>query len=873
MPCWLNTDRAFFSLRNQLIAIIRSLRVAAIAVGVAWVLAACGTEPVRQQASASDKLSDWPKLVSAIKKQPAIEVEICRIVSTMTLEQKIGQMTQPEIGHITPGQVRDYYIGSVLNGGGSWPNKTKRSSVRDWVNLADQYYEASLTTDMKTKVPIIWGTDAVHGHGNVYGATLFPHNIGLGAAHDPALIERIGRAVGRQVRATGINWVFGPTLAVARDVRWGRTYESFSEDGALVNVYAGAYIKGMQGDFSSDGNVVATAKHFVGDGGTEFGKDQGITKSSKAEMLSIHGQGYFGGLTAGVQTVMASFNSWNDVVGGVNYGKMHGSKELLTETLKEKMGFDGFVVSDWNGIEQVPGCTRVRCAQAINAGVDVAMVPEDWRTFIENTVEQVKSGEIPVARIDDAVTRILRVKFRAGLFGKPPSGGQYSGNSNALIDRDLGREAVRKSLVLLKNNQHVLPMAKGKRVLVVGKSADSLQNQTGGWSLGWQGADNENTDFPVGDTILAGLMEALGAANVTYSKEASAMNLSGFDYVIAVVGETPYAELVGDIEGNDTLRHSRRYPEDLEVLKAVSEKGVPVVTVFVTGRPVWANDLLNLSDAFVVAWLPGTEGKGIADVLVRDTVDREKIDFTGSLSFIWPASECPVPLNSDNNRFETLFGLGYGLKYADRTEVGKFAGNSETLGCRREPVLPIFNHSNHGPFALHISTSANAWQPVRINTDSNAIQSIPVLSPAVSLTTVQVNTQHDAKQVSWHGLAKFQSIAEKPVDLSSYARNSGVLQADILIEELPQSPVKLAIECGAGCAGELDVTKWLHELGMHRRATLRIPLNCFEKTGARLERVTSPFSVTSAQPFAAAFTQIKIVEDPSLGLARPAACP
>jgi len=384
-------------------------------------------------APAAKPLTDWPHITSAVKQDKAMEARIKEIVAGMTLAQKVGQMTQPEIKNVTPAQVRQYYIGSVLNGGGSWPQNNKHASAADWVALADAYYEASMTTDMATKIPVIWGIDAMHGNSNMYGATLFPHNIGLGAARDPKLVGEMAKVVARAVRATGIDWVFAPTLAVVRDDRWGRTYESFSEDSAIVSEYAGVYVKGLQGDLKSDGTVVATAKHFVGDGGTAEGKDRGVNQSTLSEMINLHAAGYYPALQAGVQTVMASFNSWNDVKGGVDHGKMHGSHELLTVALKEKMGFDGLVVSDWNAIAEVPGCGDDSCAAAINAGVDLVMVPEKWKSFIANTIAQVEKGEIPISRIDDAVTRILRVKLRAGLFdGKKPSQNIYAGKQEAL---------------------------------------------------------------------------------------------------------------------------------------------------------------------------------------------------------------------------------------------------------------------------------------------------------------------------------------------------------------------------------------------------------------------------------------------------------
>lgn len=618
----------------------------------------------------AEQLTEWPSITSAIGRDAQIEARVAQIVAGMTLAQKVGQMTQPEIQFITPEQVRQYYIGSVLNGGSSWPGKNKHATPADWVALADRYYDASMSTDSAVKVPVIWGIDAIHGNSAVYGATLYPHNIGLGAAHDAQLVGQIGVATAKAVRAIGINWVFAPTLAVVQDDRWGRTYESFSEDGALVKDYASAYVSGFQGDLKQDGNVIATAKHFMGDGGTFQGKDQGETRASLAEMMNLHGQGYYGALGAGVQTVMASFNSWNDTSAGINHGKMHGNKMMLTEVLKGKLGFDGFVVSDWNGHAQVPGCSNGSCPQAINAGIDMVMVPEDWKAFIVNTIQQVERGEIPLARIDDAVSRIVRVKLRAGMFERKPSQNAYAGQAEVMQERALARLAVRKSLVLLKNDGGVLPLARKQKILVVGKSADSVSNQTGGWTLTWQGTENKNSDFPYADTILAGIAEAVGKPNVTYSADAKGVDVSRYDAVIAVIGEKPYAEFMGDIAPNGTMRHSSRYPEDLAVLQAVSGRGKPVVTVLLSGRPLYANDLMNLSDSFVAAWLPGSEGKGVADVLFRKADGKINHPFTGTLSFSWPKSPCQARLNAGDADYAPLFPLGYGLKYGSTSQVG-----------------------------------------------------------------------------------------------------------------------------------------------------------------------------------------------------------
>jgi len=798
-------------------------------------------------------LAAWPKVQSVISKDPAIEAKVAAIVAGMTLEQKVGQMTQPEIKSITPDDVRRYYLGSVLNGGGSWPDRNnKHGTAADWVALADKYYEASMATDMAVKVPVVWGIDAIHGNSNVYGATLFPHNIGLGAAHNPQLAAQIGRSMGKSVRATGIAWVFGPTLAVVRDDRWGRTYESFSEDGALVRQYAGEYVKGLQGAFMDDGNVISTAKHFMGDGGTDQGKDRGVNLSTNAQMLNVHAQGYMTALAAGAQTVMASYNSWNDKASGADYGKMHGSKALLTDVLKTKMGFDGFVVTDWDGIGEVPGCRNDSCAQAINAGIDMVMVPDAWKAFISNTIAQVKSGEIPMSRIDDAVTRIIRVKLRAGLFGKKPSDNIYAGKPEALQDRELARQAVRESLVLLKNDGATLPLARNKKILVVGKTADDISNQTGGWSLTWQGTDNKNADFPNADSILTGIKAAVGEANVEFSADGKGVDVSRFDAVIAVIGETPYAEMYGDIGPAGTLRHTGRYPEDLAVLQAVSGKGKPVVTLFVSGRPLYVNDLLNLSDSFVAAWLPGSEGKGVADVLFRSADGKLAHDFRGTLSFSWPKSVCQTSLNFDETNYSPLFKLGYGLNYYSKTKLGKLDSKYPSGGCGVTNAYPVFNQADRATYPLYV-VSGNEQQAV--GADLNRVLNMP----GISVQTSQVNSQQDAKLVTWSGTARVEARAAQTKAIPAFASKDGALTFDTIVATAPAATVTLSMHCGNNCVATLDVTEAFKRLaGKKDKQTIKIPLSCFVAKGVKLQHVDIPFSISTTSTFSAAFTNIQI---------------
>ena len=808
--------------------------------------------------------TDWPAITSRQAAAPALEARVRKIVASMSLAQKIGQMTQAEIKSITPAQVTRYYIGSVLNGGGSWPNRDKHAGIKDWLALADRYYDASMATDAAIKVPIIWGTDAVHGDNNVFGATMFPHNIGLGAAHDPALIKEIGVATARAVRATGIEWAFAPTLAVAQNARWGRTYESFSSEGPLVREYARAYVAGLQGDFG-DHDVMATAKHFIGDGATWNGTDQGVAKVSQADMINVHGAGYFGAIEAGVQSVMASYSSWDDVAAGINYGKMSGAKALLTGALKDKMGFQGFVVSDWNAIGQLPGCTNASCPQAINAGIDMVMVPDDWQAFIANTTRQVEDGQIPMARIDDAVSRIIRAKLRMGLFGKRPSQRAGAGDEKSLQSRELARRAVRESLVLLKNNHGTLPLKPGARILVVGKSADSMSDQTGGWSLTWQGTDNSNADFPNGETILAGLRDIDGAANVTYSETAQGIDLASFDAIVAVIGETPYAETIGDIMPSATLRHSDRHPEDLALLQAVAKAHKPVVTVFVAGRPLYVNNLLNLSDAFVAAWLPGTEGGGVADLLFAASSGAGRHDFSGTLARPWPGVPCPDAGAADAGPARWLFAPGYGLRYAGKREVPTLPTYPAIDACADASVLSVFHTLAVPPFALYLAEGSSGDGAHEVGSDLNADIDWPASRPVLHLRTVQVNTQQDAKSVTWLGTGRFFARSPQSRNLMPLVAAHAALQFDVVIGTPAKSPVKVYLGCGQGCTRTVDLTRTFAGYADGARHSVSIPLQCFTGHGADLSHVDIPFGVLASPPFSAAFADMRIVAGTAAG--------
>jgi beta-glucosidase len=591
---------------------------------------------------------------SAGKRLSSYDPQVKALLATMTLEEKIGQMTQAEQHQLVDEKdVETYFLGSVLSGGDSDP---KTNSLQDWTDMYDRFQARALKT--RLRIPILYGVDGVHGHNNVIGAVVFPHNIGLGATRNAKLVEEVSRVTAKEIRATGIQWTFAPCVAVPRDERWGRTYEGFAEDPKLVADLGIAAVRGLQGDLKDPLRVLACAKHYVGDGGTAWGTgrpgwmgaagraplDQGDVTLSEAELRRIHLPGYLTAIDAGVGSIMPSYSSWKGV-------KCSASKRLLTEILKEELGFEGFLISDYNAIDDLPGDTRSDLTQSINAGMDMMMVPSKYREYFTTLKDLVEKGEVPMARIDDAVTRILRTKYALGLFEEGRS--QLADRSlhasfGSAEHRTLARQAVRESLVVLKNEKKTLPLAKAaKRIHVAGKSADDLGNQCGGWTITWQGKSGAPTQ---GTTVLAGLRAAVaGGGQVTYSKDGA--GAEGADVAVAVVGETPYAEGSGDREDLGLAK------EDLETVATLKKAGVPVVVVVISGRPLILGEALTMADAVVAAWLPGSEGAGVADVLLGAYKP------TGKLPFSWPRSNMQIPINVGDAKYDPLFPYGHGLSY------------------------------------------------------------------------------------------------------------------------------------------------------------------------------------------------------------------
>lgn len=606
---------------------------------------------------------------TATASQPAQDIDA--IVARMSLERKVAQLIQPQINSFTAADMERYRFGSYLNGGNGGPYGDEFAPPAEWLRLADEMFLASVKPlpNGEPVIPTMWGTDAVHGHTNVIGATIFPHNIGLGAARDADLVRRIGAATAVEIEATGIDWNFSPTVAVARDDRWGRTYESYSEDPDLVAKLGAALVEGLQGgkgdaDHLGKGRVIATAKHFFGDGGTAQGIDTGDVNGDIEELKRIHAVPYPAAIAAGAQVIMASFNS-------INGEKMHGNEALLSGYLRGDLGFDGVVVGDWNGHGQVRGCTVSDCPQSLKAGLDIYMVPDDWKALIDNLVAQVRNGTIPMATLDQAVARVLRLKQRAGLLDpavrKPSERGvggklELIGSPN---HRALAREAVAKSQVILKNSG-VLPLKPGAKLLVAGTGADAIWQAAGGWTLTWQGGrDLTNDYFPGATSIWAGIRDAAQASGGEAVLSPDGSFAEKPDAAIVVFGEDAYAEFYGDRKNavfSDT--------EGLELLRKLKAKGVPTVAVFLSGRPMWMNRELNAADAFVASWLPGGEGAGVADVLFGQS------EASGRLSFSWPAACNGHPVNGPQG---ALFTLGHGLATGQVGGTGKLDESCDLL--------------------------------------------------------------------------------------------------------------------------------------------------------------------------------------------------
>ncbi|MBX9662082.1 glycoside hydrolase family 3 protein [Novosphingobium sp.] len=792
----------------------------------------------------------WPKVVT-----DADEARIAQLLKQMDMACKVGQVIQGDIASLTPEDVARYNLGSVLNGGNSGPGGNDLAPAKEWLRYADLFHAASMRGRPGCPaIPVIWGTDAVHGHSNIIGATLFPHNVGLGAMRDPDLIERIGAATAAEIRVTGQEWTFAPTVTVPQDWRWGRAYEGYSSDPALVASYVGRMVRGLQGPPTTDRvlagpRVIASTKHFLADGATTDGHDQGDAQIDETTLRLVHGAPYLPAIENGVATVMTSFSSWNGV-------KIAGNKGLVTDVLKDRLGFGGFVVTDWNAHGQIAGCTNASCPQALLAGVDMYMAPDSWKPLFGSLLKQVQDGTVPMTRLDDAVSRILRVKFRLGLFEMgAPSTRPLAGQWNLLGSpehRAVAREAVRKSLVLLKNTG-VLPLKKGARLLVAGDGANDVARQSGGWTITWQGTGLTRDQFPGATTLWEGLKSAAEASGGSAQLAPDGRFKDKPDAAVVVFGETPYAEFQGDIRSLQ-LRSDLTGP--LATMKALKAQGIPVVAVMLTGRPLFVNPELNAADAFVVAWLPGSEGAGVADVLYG----KDGADFTGRLPTAWPRTA--------RHGDDPLYAYGYGLSMAQGAEP--WTALPEDPGVAAEAVPGVF---------LQRGQAQTGWSLVLTDPYAapHVVGPVPASTPGgrITITAIDKDVQEGARRIVVGKGPEAATIAlesASPRDLSRETNGDVLLLVNLKLDARPGAPVTLSARCGNGpCAAPVALPE-LSALPIGEWKVLAVPLKCLLPAGSASNAVSSPLVLATRGPLSFSLASVTLgTKGDILAGCRPAA--
>ncbi|WP_296679928.1 glycoside hydrolase family 3 protein [Novosphingobium sp.] len=782
---------------------------------------------------------------------PTEKAQIAALMARMTLPEKIGQLVQADLCCVTPADVRQYHLGSILVGGNSGPGGNDFALAPQWLKAADDFWAASVDTSQgAVGIPIIWGIDAVHGNSNIIGATLFPHNVGLGAAHDPALIERIGAITATEIRVTGQEWTFAPTVTVPQDYRWGRAYEGYSSDPRLVASYVGAMVRGLQGppdqrDLLARGKVIASTKHFLADGGTKDGVDQGDADIAETELRDIHGLPYGPAVENGVATVMASFSSWQGV-------KMAGNRSLLTGVLKDRMDFGGFLVTDWNSHGQVAGCTNDSCPQALEAGVDMYMAPDTWKAIYADLLARARAGTLPIDRIDDAVRRVLDVKSRLGLFGAgKPSSRPLSGRFDLLgapEHRAVAREAVRKSLVLLKN-QGVLPIKAGGRLLIAGEGTDDVARQSGGWTITWQGTGLGNDKFPGATSLYSGFRQAVEAGGGSVELNADGNYTRKPDAAVVVFGEKPYAEFQGD---RATLALDSDLTGPYQTMRKLKAQGIPVIAVMLTGRPLYTNPALNLADAFVVAWLPGSEGGGVADVLVGDGKGRPRFDFTGSLAARWPLTP--------NMREGVLYDMNFGLSYASPAP-GPWKPLREVDASQAMDSRTWFTAGR----------AAASWsllvEGINGTADETRITTVPAeaLGGRVKITALDYRVQEGARRFTVTGGPAAIALRNfSPVNLDRETNADVLLLFTARVFGAPESAALTLV--GAKGSGSLPVSLTPGD----RFVRYGVALKCLRGRGADVTALTKPFVLSTQGAADIALGEVRLGMDAEVVLPCPA---
>ncbi len=800
-------------------------------------------------------------------------------LAQMTLDEKLGQMIQAEVQQLDPADIGRYKIGSALNGSGVWPNKDRFSSPQAWAEMIDRYFMASAESfrGRPFSIPFAWATDAIHGHNNLHRATIFPHNIGLGATRDPDLVQRIGQVTATELAASGMDWTFAPTVAVPLDARWGRFYEGYAQDATVVADFAGAMVRGLQGtgatSRSHDTAVLSSVKHWIGDGGTRWGIDRGNNFCSEQELIELHSAGYRSALEAGAQVVMVSFSSWEHetnydhapLVGSAYNFKLHGSRYLITDVLKKQLGFDGIVLTDWDGHCEVSKCTLKDARYCINAGADMLMVEArgDWLAILDQTKRDLEEGHISPERIADAVRRILRVKYRTHLAERPrPSERAAVKNAASIIGsnqhREVARESVRKSAVLLKNNGGLLPLAANARILLAGSAAHSFSKQMGGWSLHWHSNELQQEDFPAATTLGQALHEAIVSGSVTELNPGESLDPSSVDCAVVVFGEDAYSEMLGDIRPWDTLEYAAlkpSYAEDLALLRRLHEKKIPIVSVFFTGRPLYLNEEINLSHAFVIAWLPGMACEGITDLLVRAEDGTIRHDFQGTLPCAWPATPYGFRLtNALDTKVddlhpeyagdqEILFDLGYGLQvnqpdsHVDAPLYPLNQHDASPIPPRALNDLVLLGPNADPRFTCRIAGNG-FWVGADVSRNAPTDALLGTLEPFDYLG------KNDAFHVFFNGRIAslyFQFPRWNIEDMRGFLIAGAALVLSLRIHELSPGPVRFSAHNCFPSKGIYDATTLVQNAPIGEWIRLRVPLADIAASGSDFSKVNVPF--------------------------------
>jgi len=802
----------------------------------------------------------WPVVDAGLKLDSVVELRIDGLLLAMTAADKVGQIVQADLGSITPQEMQTYRLGSILEGGNSAPGAHEYATVEQWVETRDLYWEAAMSPreDGGVLIPPVFGIDAVHGHNNVIGGTVFPHNIGLGAANNPGLIRKIAEVTAKELVVTGHDWTFAPTLAVVRNDRWGRTYEGYSEAPDIVVSYAPEVVKGLQGEPGTDnylgaGRVISTAKHFVGDGGTDHGKDTGNNSMSEEDLRDIQAAGYPAAIEAGVSSVMASFSSWQGM-------RMHGHKGLLNDILKGRWNYEGFVVGDWNGHGLIEGCTNTNCPDTINSGLDMFMAPDSWKALYHSTLDQVNEGVISAERLDDAVRRILRVKIAAGLLDKPKPSERAMVGDNSILGapehKAIARQAVRESLVLLKNNG-LLPLAPKSKILVAGDGADSIAKISGGWTLTWQGGGLDNKLFPNGESIYQGIQTAANAAGGQAELSVDGTYSEKPDVAIVVFGEDPYAEFVGDREH---VGYDPAGSKEILMLRRLQEAGIPVVSVFISGRPMWVNAEINASDAFVAAWLPGTEGGGVADVLFSRADGRVHHDFKGRLSYSWPRSAIQAAVNLGDDDYDPQFAYGSGFSYASSHDLPTLSEDSGLENFDQfDPKLFYQKGKVQAPWQMYYGSGDGEWQLI----DSK----VSYETAALAMKRGDHNAQEDAWQLSWNGEGLAQVfLGNKDIGYGYQRETMAAMElvVDYKVTKAPTKTVAIGWGCDIAqddCMARLSLNAVLEAAKVGEWQSLRLSLACFDQKGVNMANTRIPFFLETDGELELSFSQVRLEAD------------